>query len=61
MNHRQQLTEAAFWHDRICGDCWATASADESECGACGSENLLDAQTLERFVGLIEAEQDSDE
>lgn len=55
---RQRLTEAAFWHEKVCLDCGAPVEAAEAECDVCASDNLADAGKVERYILLIEGEGD---
>jgi RNA polymerase subunit RPABC4/transcription elongation factor Spt4 len=58
MTLRSNLSEAAFWHGRVCLECGASAEEGEEECPDCGGEELADARALIGWLNLIESEEE---
>lgn len=59
MTLRANLTQAAFWHGRVClacGEGQEEAGPADLECPECGEESLVDARALAGWLGLVDRE-----
>lgn len=58
MTLRATITEAAFWHEKVCLGCGTTFEEVGPSCPECDSSDLVDARALLSAIETVEAEGD---